>query len=165
MSGAFSSAELARKAEADARAAVNAIESAAFDAGQEAAKAAVAAYSKAHDLSGARERLVAAARARVEAEDNLPPHEWDGQRVYRMERANRWSDCEKRVEGIVETRRSSTTFPGNVAYYRLPNIGEGFVRLFKADGSAGARFEKLGLLPWQLAETPNPNTPSPKDQG
>lgn len=154
-------AQKARELEAQARRRVRGIEDGASAAGREAAAKASDAYKKAHDLPGAREALQAAVIARIAAEDALPPHEWDGRRVFRLE-STRWSGREKRIEGVVETVRSTTRFPESAARWRRPNIGSGIVRLLKKDGTAGLKFETMGdWKAWQLADPEGdaPNQP------
>ena len=95
-------------------------------------------------------------RERIAAEDVSPDHPWTGKRVFTMRRPRgmgwrtHYGDP-VRIEGIVETYRSTTAMPSNTTSYRLPRIGEGFVRLLKADGSSGLKFERLDGN-WKLAE-------------
>lgn len=45
--------------------------------------------------------------------------------------------------GIVEVMAPGVEMPGNVSHWRLPNHGEVFVRLLKADGKPGLKIENL----------------------
>ena len=106
------------------------------------------------ELVAARDVLSAANASLQEALDAQPPHEWDGRRVFRVEtKCARWSRVVismTRHEGVVETRRGFTQFPGNTARYNLPMMGAGFVRLLKKDGTPGLKFESL--QGWRLVE-------------
>ena len=134
----------ARIAEDEARAARDAIDSAAKAAGQEARQRAEKAYRLAHDYEGACKRLIAACRARIAAEDATPDHEWEGRRVFVMENAGpHWNRSQKRVEGVVETVRSNTVFASNSSGWRKPAIGEPIVRMLKKDGSPALKFESF----------------------
>lgn len=48
------------------------------------------------------------------------------------------------IRGRVEIRRRATVFPANAGAYRLPEIGQPFVRLLKGDGTPGLKFERYG---------------------
>lgn len=99
----------------------------------------------------------ATGRALVAAKDSLPDHPWTGKRVYKIERVyERWSSrvrSEIRHEGVVETRRSATTLPAKQRW-GLPQLGEGFVRLLKKDGTPGAKIDSLSgyRSDWKLSE-------------
>lgn len=81
--------------------------------------------------------------ATIDAKNALPDHPWTGKRVYKERDVGSWGRKQiERLEGIVETRRSTTSFALN-AKYGIPRIGEGFVRLNKKDGSTGAKFDSL----------------------
>lgn len=102
-------------------------------------------------------RLSAARADHVKAQDATPDHEWTGRRVYKMVSQGRhWERRpQKRVEGIVETMRSTTALPSNTASYRRPYIGAAIVRLLKKDGTPGAAFDMLSngsYQPWKLVE-------------
>lgn len=148
--------EEAKKLEAAARRAVDAIENGAQAAGLAAAVAAKDAYFDAHDIDGARQRLREAIRKRIASEDALPDHPWEGARVFRIEAVGWGGRQKKRVEGIVETVRSTTEFAGNIGDWRKPEIGKAIVRSLKKDGTPGVKFKNLnshwGGLEWQLCE-------------
>lgn len=85
-----------------------------------------------------------------------PRHPWEGQKVGKMSVVRSGSGWTRSYErkllyGIVETRTPQTEFPENVSYWRLPDIGQPFVRLLKADGEPGKKFA-MGLAGWKLAE-------------
>ena len=86
--------------------------------------------------------------------DATASHEWEGKRVVRVEQlyGNHSRIPYKTVVeyGFVEVRRSGTVFPDN-AKYRMPAMGEPFVRLEKKDGMIGMRFERFNSA-WKLAE-------------
>jgi hypothetical protein len=108
-------------------------------------------------VKGARSEMARAERALKGAMDRQPDHPLTGRRVYKMEHvSDRWSRREERVEGVVQTRRSDTEFPGNTASYSLPDLGAGFVRRLNKDGKPGLRFDKLHVGPeswkWHLVE-------------
>lgn len=100
---------------------------------------------------------LAAEAALKAAKDRLPDHPWTGKRVYWM-KSQGWSYerlPEKRVEGIVETYRSTSELPGNTAIYSRPRIGQAIVRALKKDGTPGSRFEILhetGYRRWKLCD-------------
>lgn len=48
-----------------------------------------------------------------------------------------------KLVGLVEVRTRTTPFPNNAANYSMPEVGEAFVRLLKADGKPGSKFEKF----------------------
>jgi hypothetical protein len=107
------------------------------------------------ELASAFEVLSEARAELRDAKDRLPDHPWAGKRVFRMalQGPSYLRRPAKRIEGIVETRRSTTEFPGNTASYRKPQIGQGFVRLLKNDGTPGAKFELLGHHgEWKLVD-------------
>ena len=54
-----------------------------------------------------------------------------------------WCDVEQR--GIVEVRTRDTVFPANGPSWDLPDVGQPFVRLLKADGTPGLKWERLIL--------------------
>lgn len=93
-----------------------------------------------------------AAKALRETKDALlPNHPWTGKRVFSMRRVgDRWNRKMERVEGIVETCRSTTAFPPGQRY-GLPMVGDGFVRQLKKDGKPSLRFWDLDKE-WQLVE-------------
>lgn len=94
----------------------------------------------------------AATKVFQEAQDLQEAHPWTGRRVFaRKVLGSAWSQKYERVEGVVETRRSTTVFPVNTADYRLPSIGEGFVRLVKKDGALGTKFDRLNS-DWRLID-------------
>lgn len=110
-------------------------------------------------LSAARQAVGAASRAVKAAKDeHLPDHPWTGKRVFKMEVQGWYYEHKpsKRVEGVVETVRSDTEFPANMASYSRPYIGAGIVRRLNKNGFPGARFEQLrgDYHGWQLAEDP-----------
>lgn len=79
-----------------------------------------------------------------EAKNRMPDHEWTGKRVYRMvNRAYGYRTNMVREYGIVETRRIETKFPYNTADYRMPSLGDGFVRLLKKDNTVGSKFDSM----------------------
>lgn len=128
-------------------------------AAEQRAAALVIAERHADEVAVARRALEAARRALIAAKDATPDHPMTGKAVYQMVETRRYSfDASRlvRVDGIVETRRSTTAFPGNTADYRLPRMGDGFVRLLKKDGTPGTKFERLesysGKLLWSLVE-------------
>lgn len=100
------------------------------------------------------QKVIAAERDVRDAKDRLPDHAWTGRRVFKMEATGpSWSRETKRVDGVVEMRRSSTPFPGNAADYSLPALGEAFVRLVKKDGTPGLQFARLhSHRGWKLVE-------------
>lgn len=58
--------------------------------------------------------------------------------------ARSWCDVEQR--GIVEVRTRDTVFPANGSSWDLlPDVGQPFVRLLKADGTPGLKWERLIL--------------------
>lgn len=154
------SVEDAIREEAAAYRAAEAIKSLADMAARDAHNIARAAFLKQHDYEGAVAAHRAAEIARVAAQDALPAHEWEGRKVFyvqkRIERWTRREIGEDRYEGIVETVRSTTTFPANKAY-GLPAIGGVIVRMLKKDGSPGQKFENFtdwgGKNKWSLAST------------
>lgn len=105
-------------------------------------------------LSAANKAIIAAQAALAEAKEATEPHPWTGKKVYQMQSTGRYSSNTKRVEGVVEMRTRATAFPESVRWGK-PEIGTPFVRLLKADGTAGLRFERLGnshRLLWKLVE-------------
>jgi hypothetical protein len=89
------------------------------------------------------------------AKDRLPDHPWTGKRVFRMKSVGRFWERRPpvRIEGIVETMRSTTTLPGNTASYSRPALGAGFARLLKKDGTPGLQFESFGRNDgWKLVD-------------
>lgn len=121
---------------------------------EEAAKAAIRAQFDAR-LKAAWEGVNDARAALVAAQDQTPDHPWTGKRVFRMEQRGRvWERRTPiRIEGIVETVRSTTVFPENTAQWRCPGIGQPIVRLLKKDGSPSKRFEEMSRhTSWKLAE-------------
>lgn len=94
-----------------------------------------------------------------DVKDQVPDHPWTGKRVFKMVWApgqHSWTRDPKsaRIEGLVETVRSTTAFPGNVGSYSRPRVGSPLVRLLNKDGSPGLRFDSMGgdYHGWQLAE-------------
>lgn len=148
----MSDVETARRIEHEARAAVAKIEADAREIGQNAERDARFSLG----IEAAREGVKVAIVARMAAENQLPPHEWDGRRVFRMRNVGRgYGPQYVREEGVVETRYHSTVFPANVGSYSMPRLGEGFVRLIKKNGTVGSKF--AGLRDWQLADAPTPS--------
>lgn len=88
-----------------------------------------------------------------------PAHEWDGKFVYVRKRRNSiWhnSTAYETKCGIVEQRNRETRFAANVKY-GIPQLGDSFVRLLRADGKPGLNFEHLGKNhEWQLDECQEP---------
>lgn len=121
-------------------------------------RAAAAKIDAAHRerLAEAQAAVNVANAALRSANDQAPDHPWTGRRVYRMVRRGRsWERLpDKREEGVVETMRSFTRLPDNTASYRRPGVGKPFVRLLKANGEPGTRFETFGAAynPWKLVE-------------
>lgn len=143
----------ARELERLARLAVKAIEDGADEVARAAAASAREQYLAQHDIAAARERYREAYAARIAAEDATPAHAWEGKRVYKMRNKSRgYTPRYERIEGVVETCRSSTAFPANTPSYSKPRIGEGFVRFYKKDGSPGTRFS-ASLSGWRLVES------------
>jgi hypothetical protein len=99
----------------------------------------------------------AARRAVIAAKDaHLPDHPWSGKRVHKMKRVGSLRHGrEERIEGVVETVRSSTEFPLNTASYSKPRQGKAIVRLLTTKGAVGLRFEKLDRGAWKLVEEPS----------
>lgn len=164
-------AEEARENERLTRARVQGIELGASRAGREAAIKAEAAYKAAHDLDGARLALREAVAARIAVEDGLPSHEWEGRKVRRTAPQGRAFERlpDRIIEGVVETFRSTTPLPGNTPTYRRPQIGSPIVRLLRADGSLGSKFEPLLRSPyesqWELARGIEAGTATSLDDG
>lgn len=148
------------EAEAAVRAARHALATVtdAIDAEVAAAKAAiVAAHATAR--RAADDALFAANAALREANDRTPDHPWTGRRVFKLARAPGQAAWERhpamiRVEGMVETVRSSTEFPLNTSRYSRPNVGSAIVRPLTKSGQPGIRFETLhsSYHGWKLAE-------------
>jgi hypothetical protein len=116
----------------------------------------------ADELDAARRAVYKACRATTAARDLTPEHPWTGKRVFRLKpQGPSWyRQPPKRIEGVVETMRSTTVLPGNTAGYSRPMLGAGFVRLLKADGSLGLQFTRLHPNDgWALVEDPAPETP------
>ena len=107
-------------------------------------------------MDEARDNLRQAVVARVAAEDATADHPWTGKKVFRMEAQGRSYQRlpDKRIDGIVETYRSTTKLPENSARWRLPSIGQPIVRLLRKDGSPGLKVEVFSRAyrEWKLAE-------------
>lgn len=148
--------EQARNAEMEADTAYRRIESLRAEAIEAARQRVIDEWRE--RLSAASDVRREARMARIAAEDAQPDHEWEGRRVFRMEPQGRSYQRlpDKRIEGIVETYRSTSDVPMSTPSYRLPAIGEAIVRLLKKDGTPGAKFEKLDRgcwsSKWQLVE-------------
>lgn len=111
-----------------------------------------------------REQLSALHRTTGDAERALrdhinatASHEWEGKKVFRMaDKSSRWASkpCMVPVYGVVEVRRSDTAFPAGQRH-GLPELGQAFVRLLKADGTPGLKLDSWHWRVtdgWQLAE-------------
>jgi hypothetical protein len=144
------------KAEAALTAASRALDYIEQQIGDDIAKVADAIRAKYKpELILARERYGAAHTAAITARDKTPDHPWTGKRVFRIKQ--KWNSSTWRHEppvredGIVEMRRSTTRFPGNIR--SLPLMGTPFVRLLKKDGTPALRFEEMhSRSGWQLVE-------------
>jgi hypothetical protein len=89
-------------------------------------------------------------------------HPWEGQKVvYEWEvMRNRWDASKgtytKRKFGFLEVRRIGTEFPANMAGWRIPGMGQPFVRQLKKDGTPGLQIFISGpeahVNNWKLAE-------------
>ncbi len=111
------------------------------------AREAAAAVEKsfADELSAHYRATSEARKALQDCIDQTATHEWEGKRVVKtITKHQRWGDRSwtEKVYGIVEVRRSDTSFPQNLASYSYPDMGKPFVRLLRKDGTPGARFEK-----------------------
>lgn len=110
------------------------------------------------EMASALAEIREARLAHLAAQDATPDHPWTGKRVFKMEtpRGSRSWDRRPpvRVEGVVETRRSSTPFPANRAVYSIPAVGDPFVRFLKKDGTPAAAFERIYRFPeaWALVD-------------
>ncbi len=113
-------------------------------------------------IRDAQNALATATSAREVAQSEAAPdHEWTGKRVFKMEdtvlkSSFGWQKIgEKRVEGVVEMMRPGVTWPQK---YRIPDVGEPFVRLLKKDGKPGVKCEHFMSwrdVRWQLVEAPD----------
>lgn len=94
------------------------------------------------DLAARRAIAAACERDLRAAKDReLPAHEWEGKKVWHVaRRGSAWNRIEVRVEGVVETMRTTTRLPNNTPSWREPPLGYPFVRLLKADGTPGTKF-------------------------
>lgn len=131
-----------------------------FEAEVEAAKATIRLRYE-PEVSAIDKAIAEAERHLTEVKEQSPRHEWDGRKVERKEKIyQRFSSRDDRVEtvyGIVETRTRETKFADNAPSYRLPEMGEAFVRLLKKDGKPGMKFEPMthGFdrnVRWSLSE-------------
>lgn len=123
-------------------------------------------------LSAARKVLADAERALRDAKDTLPDHPWTGKRVFKMEHhgPSYRRLPQRRVEGIVETVRSTTAFAVNVGTWRRPAVGTPLVRLLKKDGSPALGFDGLsnrwdGESIWKLVDDGASSASTPGDSG
>lgn len=109
---------------------------------------------RASELSAVRQARTAVQRDLLAAKDRLPDHEWTGKRVYKMMSRGGFRREPVRVDGIVETVRSTTVWPDNISRYRMIAIGKPLVRLLKADGKPGVKFEEMNgeHHGWKLVE-------------
>ncbi len=114
----------------------------ALDVEREAArKAAYAAIDAefCERMAAATDALYQAQKAEREHIDATASHPLEGRRVYRM--VSSWrrfgSTAAKRIEGMVEVRRTGTNFPTNLNNYSLPALGDPFIRKLKKDGTPG----------------------------
>lgn len=107
------------------------------------------------ELDAAHAARAAARRAVIAEEDRCPDHPWTGKRVFRMAPQGRARDrlAPKRIEGVVETARSTTAYPGNTPPYARVTTGHPLVRLLKKDGTPGLQFDRMGRGDgWRLVE-------------
>lgn len=87
-------------------------------------------------------------------------HEWEGKKVQRVERMRKGGAFNRTYEdvtiyGIVEVRRNGTRFADNAAKWRLPSLGQAFVRYLKQDGTPGLKIDdrRVGSLTgWSLVK-------------
>ncbi len=114
------------------------------------------------EFEAAYDKQIAADKEYEQIKLARPPHEWVGKYVYiRTGKRSMFHHTTTYTTrcGIVEQRVKGTKFPANEKY-RLPELGESFVRLLKADGSIGIAFEKLGKdHAWKLDECQEPAIP------
>lgn len=142
-----------KEAEADLREAERASDDLASEVRAEIEAATAEIKARFHDRTDAAWRAkYAAYNAVLAAKDRTPDHPWTGKRVFRMGRdGGVGSRALKRIEGVVEMRRTATAFPANTARYSLPSMGQAFVRLLKADGTPGTRFSQH-IQDWKLVD-------------
>ena len=102
-----------------------------------------------------------AERAVTDAISSGATHEWEGKKVQRLERIRKGSAAWNRtyedvtVYGVVEVRRNGTKFADNSASWRLPVLGQAFVRYLKKDGTPGLKIDdrRVGTLAgWSLVK-------------
>ena len=90
------------------------------------------------------------------AKDAVADYPWAGKRVFKMAPGSySWDRNPRmvRVEGLVETMRSTTELPGNASRWNRPPIGSPIVRLLKKDGTPGLKFETMREHSgWKLAD-------------
>lgn len=81
--------------------------------------------------------------------------EWGYDMRHRWDRSREKKPTGRR--GRYELRTADTEFPANTGSYRLPNIGQVFIRILKKDGSPGLKFESLRAgSDWRLEEGSEP---------
>lgn len=114
-------------------------------------------------VDAASRELRDAVRAASTLEDQIldaKTHKWEGRIVEQQITKGRfsWEKKEVTVYGIIEVRRSTTEFPETIRYISsLPRHGEPFIRLLKANGKPGLKFEHMShignkLGKWKLSD-------------
>ena len=101
-------------------------------------------------LEAARKLLIARKIVLDDAKIAAASHPWEGKKVWRKDHVGWLGRTVVTIYGVVQIRVRETKFPANTTDYRMPNLGEPFVRLLTKDGKPGLKFETM--REWKLAE-------------